>query len=94
MSSAAAVQPGPANSAPTQQRTGHPFACGDFSRGKVLLVLADGKVDWEYPAPHVIEVTPQKKVVWTFADHQTMKTIATIQLLDVPGDATRGEILH
>ena len=45
-------------------------------------------------APHVIEVTPQKKVVWTFADHETMKTIATIQLLDVPGDVTRGEILH
>lgn len=45
-------------------------------------------------APHIIEVTRQKEVVWTFADHQTMKTIATIQLLDVPGDATRGEILH
>jgi hypothetical protein len=45
-------------------------------------------------APHVIEVTPQKQVVWTFADHETMKTIATIQLLDVPGDVTRGEILH
>ena len=45
-------------------------------------------------APHVIEVTPHKKVVWTFADHKTMKTISSIQLLDVPGDATRGEILH
>ncbi len=45
-------------------------------------------------APHVIEVTPQKKVVWTFSDHKTMKTIATIQLLDVPGDVTKGEILH
>ena len=45
-------------------------------------------------APQVIEVTPQKMVVWTFADHQATKSIATIQLLDVPGDATRGEILH
>ena len=45
-------------------------------------------------APHVIEVTPDKKVVWTFADHKTMKTIASIQLLDIPGDAARGEILH
>ncbi|MCX5672794.1 MAG: glycosyl hydrolase family 88, partial [Planctomycetota bacterium] len=45
-------------------------------------------------APHVIEVTPDKKVVWTFADHKTMKTISSIQLLDVPGDATKGEILH
>jgi outer membrane protein assembly factor BamB len=45
-------------------------------------------------APHVIEVTPDKKVVWTFSDHQTMKTISTIQLLDVPGDPTHGEIWH
>ena len=45
-------------------------------------------------APHIIEVTPQKEVVWSFSDHQTMKTIATIQLLDVPGDVTKGEILH
>ena len=33
-------------------------------------------------APHVIEVTPAKQVVWTFADHATMKTISSIQLLD------------
>jgi outer membrane protein assembly factor BamB len=45
-------------------------------------------------APHLIEVTRDKKVVWTFADHKTMKTISSIQLLDVPGDAIRGEILH
>ena len=43
-------------------------------------------------APHVIEVTPDKKVVWTFADHKTMKTISSIQLLDIPGDVTKGEI--
>jgi hypothetical protein len=45
-------------------------------------------------APHLIEVTPDKKIVWTFADHQTMKTISSIQLLDVPGDVTKGEIIH
>lgn len=45
-------------------------------------------------APHVIEVTRDKKVVWTFADHKTMRTVASLQLLDVPGDATKGEILH
>jgi hypothetical protein len=44
--------------------------------------------------PHLIEVTPDKKVVWTFADHQTMKTISSVQLLDLPGDAIKGEILH
>jgi len=45
-------------------------------------------------APHLIEVTPEKKVVWTFSDHKTMKTISSVQLLDVPGDVTKGEILH
>lgn len=45
-------------------------------------------------SPHLIEVTPDKKVVWTFADHKTMKTISSIQLLDVPGDVTKGEIIH
>ena len=33
-------------------------------------------------APHIIEVTRDKRVVWTFADHQTMKTISNVQLLD------------
>ncbi len=42
----------------------------------------------------MIEVTPDKKVVRTFADHKTMKTISSIQLLDIPGDATKGEVVH
>ncbi|HZP58977.1 MAG TPA: hypothetical protein VFB27_01545 [Opitutaceae bacterium] len=45
-------------------------------------------------APHVIEVTPDKKVVWTFSDFVAFKTISSIQLLDIAGDCTRGEILH
>jgi len=45
-------------------------------------------------APHVIEVTRDKKVVWTFADHETMTTISSIQLLDIPGDVVKGEIAH
>jgi len=45
-------------------------------------------------APHVIEVTPGKKVAWTYANHADFRTISSIQLMDVPGDATRGEILH
>ncbi len=45
-------------------------------------------------APHVIEVTRDKKVVWTFADHTTMRTISSIQLMDIPGNATMGEIVH
>ena len=45
-------------------------------------------------APHLIEITPDKRVVWTFADHQTMRTISSVQLLDVPADAPGGRILH
>lgn len=45
-------------------------------------------------APHLIEVTPDQRVLWTFADHQTFKTISSVQRLDVPGDATRNEIWH
>ena len=44
--------------------------------------------------PHLIEVTPDKKVVWTFADHKNVRTIASVQLLDVPGDPILGEIQH
>ena len=45
-------------------------------------------------APHLIEITPDKRVVWTFADHVAMKTISSVVLLDVPGNPLRGEILH
>lgn len=44
--------------------------------------------------PHFFEITRDKRVVWEFADHAHFKTINQIQLLDVPGDATRGEILR
>ena len=42
--------------------------------------------------PHVIEVTPDKKVVWTYADHKTMKTVSSIVVLD--GGANEGPVLH
>jgi len=45
-------------------------------------------------SPHVIEITRDKKVAWTFQDHRTMKTISSIYLLDVKGDPIKGEILH
>jgi Mala s 1-like protein len=37
-------------------------------------------------APHLLEITPDKQVVWTFADHQTMRTVSSVQLLDVQGE--------
>jgi hypothetical protein len=45
-------------------------------------------------APHLIEVTRDKRVVWTFADHEAMKTISSVQILDVAGDAIAGTVLH
>lgn len=45
-------------------------------------------------APHAFEITRDKKVVWTFNDHPFLKTMSSIQLLDVPGDMTKAEIWH
>jgi hypothetical protein len=44
--------------------------------------------------PHFFEITRDKKVVWEFTDHAHFKTVNQIQLLDVPGDVTKGEILR
>jgi hypothetical protein len=43
-------------------------------------------------APQIIEVTPQQRVVWTYANHAAFGTVSNLQLVDVPGDATRGEV--
>jgi len=45
-------------------------------------------------APAIIEITPDKKVLWTFQDDNTMKTVSSIQILDVPGDPLKWEVLH
>ena len=159
---------------PIQEGKGHSFVCTDYTAGKVFVVNAEGKVEWEYStgqcndlwalpngnllfntghgvkevtrqktvvftdgqtvwevkadelpgiglkfmaglqrlpngntvmsnwlghgqlgkAPHLIEVTRDKRVLWTFFDHQTMTTVSSVQLLDVPGDATKGEVWH
>lgn len=42
---------------------------------------------------HLFEITPEKKIVWQYADHKLFKTISSIQLLDVPGDVSKNEIL-
>ena len=44
--------------------------------------------------PQFFEVTRDKKVVWQFDDHAHFKTINQIQVLDVPGDVTKGKILR
>lgn len=45
-------------------------------------------------APHAFEITREKKVVWVYNDNPVLKTMSSIQLLDVPGNAITGEILH
>ena len=44
--------------------------------------------------PQFFEVTREKKIVWQFDDHAHFKTINQIQVLDVKGDVTKGEILR
>ena len=43
---------------------------------------------------HVFELTPDKKIVWEVTDQKNFKTINQIQLLDVPGDVSKGEVLR
>ena len=40
------------------------------------------------------EVTMDKKAVWKFADHARFKTVCQMQVLDVPADPTKGEVLR
>lgn len=44
--------------------------------------------------PVAFELTPDKKVVWQVEDRAHFKTINQIQLLDVPGDVSKGEIFR
>ncbi len=44
--------------------------------------------------PVVFEVARDKQVVWKVEDYDTFRTISNIQLLDVEGDVTKGEILR
>jgi len=39
-----------------QQGKGHPFVCTDYTQGKVFIVSAEGKIEWEYPATHCNDV--------------------------------------
>ena len=41
---------------------------------------------------HAFEITRDKKVVWKYEDHALFKTISSLQLLDVKGDAVKGEL--
>ena len=44
--------------------------------------------------PMLFEVTPDKKVVWEFADHAHFKTVCQVQIIDAPADPLKGEVLR
>ncbi|HTI71339.1 MAG TPA: hypothetical protein VMF06_15315 [Candidatus Limnocylindria bacterium] len=42
--------------------------------------------------PQFFEITPDKKIVWQFHDDKQFKTVNQVQLLDVAGNVTLGEV--
>ncbi|MHC4639365.1 MAG: beta-propeller domain-containing protein, partial [Planctomycetota bacterium] len=44
--------------------------------------------------PQIVEVTPEKEVVWEIFDFERFGTISNVQLLDEKGDVRKGEILR
>ena len=44
--------------------------------------------------PQAFEVTPDKRVVWEFADHARFKTVNQIYVLDLPGAGKNAEVLR
>ena len=57
------------------------------SRIVALLVVAIGAAaipaaGQEGKGAHAFEVTRDKKVVWTFADHDLVKSLTTVRVLD------------
>ena len=45
-------------------------------------------------APHLLEITPDKRVAWSYANHTDMRTIAAVQVLDEEGRVLPGEMLR
>jgi hypothetical protein len=35
---------------------GHPMACTDYTQGKVFIISAEGRVEWDYPAPDANDI--------------------------------------
>jgi hypothetical protein len=67
--------------------------CQRLPNGNTILCnyLGHGHIGQQ---PMFFELTRDKKVVWQFQDKEHFKTINQIQVLDVPGDVSRGEILR
>jgi hypothetical protein len=45
-------------------------------------------------APHVIEITRDKRVVWSYANLEKLRTVSSVQVLDAEGATPTDEIWH
>jgi hypothetical protein len=45
-------------------------------------------------APHLLEITPDKRVVWTYANHTDMRTVSSVQVLNEHTKPLPGEAIH
>jgi len=45
-------------------------------------------------APHLLEITREKKVVWTYADHTAFRAVASVQVMHADGTPVPAEGLH
>ncbi len=45
-------------------------------------------------APHLLEITPDKRIVWSYANHTDMRTISAVQVLNAQGQPLPGETLR
>ena len=59
--------------------------------GNTVIINYAG-ADYIGQQPQIIEVTPDKEVVWQVFDNEQLCTPAHVQLLDIPGDAAAGEL--
>ena len=48
----------------------HPFVCADYTGGKIFIVSAAGKIEWEYPAP-------KSNDLWILANGNLLFTTGT-----------------
>jgi len=42
--------------------------------------------------PHIMEITPDKKIVWIFDDHVNVKTVSAVNVIDDAKDPAKGEV--
>jgi hypothetical protein len=45
-------------------------------------------------APHLLEITRDKRIVWSYANHTDLRTVAAIQVLAPDGSLLPGEALR